>query len=146
MRILTDDISKIETCLVGDLYKVEINNLTEQDYNLDYTSAYGNLDPTHALKNPFKSFEDSIWAGEKNDDALRSEIELMKMPKKPKSIIKDCIGREVLNLLEQKLTSRFKLRYCWWVQRGIINAAVVYTSNSSPIFTTQIVQVTLTAL
>ena len=146
MRILTDDISKIETCLVGDLYKVEINSLTEQNYNLDYTSAYGNLDPTHALKNPFKSFEDSIWAGEKNDDALRSEIELMKMPKKPKSIIKDCIGREVLNLLEQKLTSQFKLRYCWWVQRGIINAVVVYTSNSSPIFTTQIVQVTLTAL
>ena len=143
MSILTDDITKLGRCLVGDFFRVEVTTLNEKDYNLAYSAAYGSNEALMNCQVPLESFEDYMWSGQKDVESLISEIECMKMPDEPESVLKDYIGYEVLNILRQKFTDGVRIGYGRQIKNGVINLAATYQINNNSVLTIQLVRIRL---
>ena len=143
MSILTNDISKLGGCLVGDFFEVEVTSLNEKDYDLAYSRVYGREDAVMARKESLQKFENYMWTEPKDDAALRNEIECMPMPDTHRFLINDYIAHGILDVIKSKLTKDMNIGYGRQVRGGVINCGATYMFRDDSMFTVQLVRVRL---
>lgn len=143
MSILTNDISKLGGCLIGDFFEVEVTSLNEKDYDLAYSRAYGREDAVMARKESLQKFENFFWREPKDDVALQNEIECMLMPDTHRFLIKDYIAHEILDVIKSKLIKDMNIGYGRQVKNDTITLGATYMFRDDSMFTVQLVRVRL---
>lgn len=137
MAILTNDISKLGGCLVGDFYNVEVTTPTEEEYERQFINAYGD---TRGM-NPLENFESLMWKYKKDVNAIIEEIENHMMPEGPhmneqlRHFIAD-VARAQFNWTQDMGTGS-------QVLDGVITSGVIFTSRSDGYFVIQLLRIKL---